>query len=79
MTSSRVLEREKFSITEADLSPNANNMALGKFDRLDSTGSGSSLNGEDITKPFLIGVAGGTASGKVSMQCVPILFNEQRT
>ena len=66
MTSSRVLEREKFSITEADLSPNANNMALGKFERLDSTGSGSSLNGEDITKPFLIGVAGGTASGKVS-------------
>ena len=36
-----------------------------KFERLDSTGSGSSLNGEDITKPFLIGVAGGTASGKV--------------
>ena len=66
MTSSRVLEREKVSITEADLSPNPNNMALGKFERLDSTGSGSSLNGEDITKPFLIGVAGGTASGKVS-------------
>jgi len=68
MTSSRVLEREKFSITEADLSPNSNNMALGKnFERLDSTGSGSSLNGEDITKPFLIGVAGGTASGKTSV------------
>merc|ERR1712223_931923 len=54
--------------TEADLSPNSNNMALGKnFERLDSTGSGSSLNGEDITKPFLIGVAGGTASGKTSV------------
>lgn len=51
----------KFSITEQDLSPS--NMT--KFERLDSTGSGSSLNGEDITKPFLIGVAGGTASGKV--------------
>merc|ERR1719411_583711 len=38
-----------------------------KFERLDSTGSGSSLNGEDITKPFLIGVAGGTASGKTSV------------
>ena len=75
MTSSRVLEREKFSITEADLSPNSNNMALGKnFERLDSTGSGSSLNGEDITKPFLIGVAGGTASGKVRKYLITYLL-----
>ena len=42
-----------------------------KFERLDSTGSGSSLNGEDITKPFLIGVAGGTASGKVRYIILP--------
>jgi len=55
----------KFSITEQDLTPN---MPLAEFKRLDSTGSGSSLNGaEDITKPFLIGVAGGTASGKTSV------------
>ena len=31
---------------------------------------GSRVNGfEDIPRPFLIGVSGGTASGKVSVSC----------
>jgi hypothetical protein len=47
-------------------------MALGNAEhRRESTGSGSSLN-DDRKRPFLIGVAGGTASGKVcdEISCV---------
>merc|ERR1712029_333656 len=33
-------------------------------ERRASSGSGSSLTGEDFKRPFIIGVAGGTASGK---------------
>ena len=39
------------------------------FERRESSGSGSSLSGggpaEEFKRPFIIGVAGGTASGKV--------------
>ena len=35
-------------------------------ERRASSGSGSSLTGEDFKRPFIIGVAGGTASGKVT-------------
>ena len=37
----------------------------GMFERRESSGSGSSLTGAaDTKRPFMIGVAGGTASGK---------------
>ena len=37
------------------------------IERRESSGSGSSLAGESFKRPFIIGVAGGTASGKVSL------------
>merc|ERR1711982_101758 len=42
-------------------------MTPGMFERRESSGSGSSLiagGAEDRKRPFMIGVAGGTASGK---------------
>lgn len=40
-----------------------------------SFGINGKLNGVESKTPFLIGVSGGTASGKVSTPCAELIYN----